>query len=273
MISEAQAAEAPRIVIPTRPLEVPPELLALQPDAVVCYSQAKNPGAYLQSAFGTAAEAIRLVRDTIARQAAGRFYIFEVAQILADANGFPARVVLRDMHRAVEDGRLRFRDVADLPVGPGDPRGEYMTPADLNSWLEGQGAGYRFPAPPTAEASTHAPSASASPAARPEAVAAPAAPEVPDSASAPAVAQPEAVPDGKPEAAEARQDRRLLELRSMGADFVPHGKGWRVTGKRGALAALVEREAGRPMGTKDGVRKDLQRAVQRERERNGRLSR
>ena len=115
---------------------------------------------------------------------------------------------------------------------------------------------------------------SASPAARPEAVAVPAgAPETPDSASAPTVAPPEAVPDGKPEAAEARQDRRLLELRSMGADFVPHGEGWRVTGKRGALAALVKREAGRPMGTKDGVRKDLQRAVQREMERNGRLSR
>jgi hypothetical protein len=173
MISEAQAAEAPRIVIPTRPLEVPPELLALQPDAVVCYSQAKNPGAYLQSAFGTAAEAIRLVRDTIARQAAGRFYIFEVAQILADENGLSARDVLREMLRAVECERLSFRRFCTgLPVGHGDPRGEYMTPADLNSWLEGQGAGYRFPTPQAAEASTHAPStsASASPAAHPEAV-------------------------------------------------------------------------------------------------------
>jgi hypothetical protein len=178
MISEAQAAEAPRIVIPTRPLEVPPELLALQPAAVVCYSQAKNPGAYLQSAFDTAAEVIRLVRDTIARQAAGRFYIFEVAQILADANGLSARDVLREMLRAVECERLSFRRFSTgLPVGHGDPRGEYMTPADLNSWLEGQGAGYRFPTPQAAEASTHAPSASASPAARPEAVAAPAAPE------------------------------------------------------------------------------------------------
>lgn len=174
MISEAQAAEAPRIVIPTRPLEVPPELLALQPDAVVCYSQAKNPGTYLQSAFGTAAEAIQLVRDTIARQAAGRFYIFEAAQVLADANGLSACDVLREMCRAVECERLSFRRFSTgLPVSPGDPRGEYMTPADLNSWLEGQGAGYRFPTPQVAEAPTRAPSASASPAARPEAVAVP----------------------------------------------------------------------------------------------------
>lgn len=56
----------------------------------------------------------------------------------------------------------------------------------------------------------------------------------------------------------------------MGADFVPHGDGWRVIWKRGALAALVKREAGRPMCTKDGIRKDLQRAVQREMGRNGR---
>lgn len=159
MISEAQAAEAPRIVIPTRPLEVPPELLALQPDAVVCYSQAKNPGAYLQSAFGTAAEAIQLVRDTIARQAAGRFYIFEAAQVLADANGFPARVVLREMHRAVEDGRLRFRDVIGQPVRPSDPRGEYMTPDDLNSWLEWAGVGYRFPTPQAAAEPSTSPAA------------------------------------------------------------------------------------------------------------------
>lgn len=121
--------------------------------------------------------------------------------------------------------------------------------------------------------SKRTPPASAAPADCPAAAATTAAREAPTSASAPAGRLPEAVPDGKPEAAEARQDRRLLELRSMGADFVPHGKGWRVTGKRGALAALVKREAGQPMDTKDGVRKDLQRAVQRERERNGRLSR
>lgn len=134
------------------------------------------------------------------------------------------------------------------------------------TWLEAASLAGLLPHQPE-------PPASASPAALPGASPAPAAPAAPDSASAPTVAPPEAAPDGKPEAAEARQDRRLLELRSMGADFVPHGDGWRVTRKRGALAALVEREAGRPMGTKDGVRKDLQRAVQRERERNGRLSR
>lgn len=112
------------------------------------------------------------------------------------------------------------------------------------------------------------------------AVAAPVEPVAAPSASAPAVASPEpvaasveTVPVAKAEGAEKRQDRRLVELRRMGADFVPHGDGWRATGERGALAKLVRRETGKPMGTKDGVRQDLRAAVQRERARNGRPSR
>lgn len=159
--------------------------------------------------------------------------------------------VQRDTLRVIQD---RWSETQALPAArPATPAPSASAPAAA------------LPEPVAAHAEAVAPpSASASPAARPEAVAAPAAPGAPDSASAPTVAPPEAVPDGKPEAAEARQDRRLLELRSMGADFVPHGEGWRVTWKRGALAELVKREAGRPMGTRDGVRKDLQKAVQRE---------
>lgn len=164
MISDAQAAEAPHIVIPTQPKAIPPELLALQPDAIVCYSQARNPGAYLQSAFGTAEHVVRLINETIARQEAGRFYLFEAAQILADENGLSARDLLRDMHRAFEDGRLRFRSLSTgLPVSPRGPCGDYVTPADLNTWLEAYGADYRFQAPQTAATPTTAPSASPAP--------------------------------------------------------------------------------------------------------------
>ena len=108
----------------------------------------------------------------------------------------------------------------------------------------------------------------------PEVVAEPA---VRPSASTPAGADPEtvAVPaePGEVEATEVRQDRRLAWLRGRGGDFVPHGDGWRVTGPKGVLAELVRHEHGKPMNTKDGVRKDLMKAVQRERARNGRVSR
>lgn len=67
---------------------------------------------------------------------------------------------------------------------------------------------------------------------------------------------------------EARQDRRLFRLRELGANFVPHGEGWRVSGRRGALADLIKEEkaAGRPMSDKTDIRKDLKAAAERERE-------
>lgn len=67
---------------------------------------------------------------------------------------------------------------------------------------------------------------------------------------------------------EVRQARRLSRLRELGAGFIPYGAGWRVDGTRGALARLEreEREAGRPMSDKSDIRKDLQAAVERERE-------
>lgn len=75
------------------------------------------------------------------------------------------------------------------------------------------------------------------------------------------------------ETPEARQDRRLSWLRTRGGDFVPHGDGWRVTGPTGLLADLVRLERGKPQATKDGVRKDLMKAVRREKARHGRVSR
>lgn len=100
-------------------------------------------------------------------------------------------------------------------------------------------------------------SASASPAICSEAVTVPAEPISADEVETP----------------EARQDRRLSWLRARGGNFVPHGDGWRVTGAVGLLAKLVRLECGKPQATKDGVRKDLMKAVLREKERHGRVSR
>lgn len=209
------------------------------------------------------------------RHVRGWFLVAELVKMHARQHGWTDEMEAaaeRAALMAAGDGSLPVREFPEGFTAPAESVLRWCELSDFNAWLLSRGV-KPLTLPQAAEAPAPAHSASASPAARPEAVAAPAAPGAPDSASAPTVAPPEAVPDGKPEAAEARQDRRLLELRSMGADFVPHGEGWRVTWKRGALAALVKREAGRPMGTRDGVRKDLQRAVQREMKRNGRVSR
>ena len=170
-----------------------------------------------------------------------------------------ARINLEaELAEMVASGRLKVRDSLTrgphpYPVGAA-LKDAVLLPQEVRRLLAERGVSLPDVAAP---APTHAPSASASPAARPEAVAVPAG----------------AVPMAEAEGAEKRQDRRLAELRSMGADFVPHGKGWRVDRRRGALADLIRREAGKPMGTKDGVRKDLSAAVQREMKRNGRVSR
>ncbi len=94
--------------------------------------------------------------------------------------------------------------------------------------------------------------------------------------AAPAPAPRAGTADAK-ETPEARQDRRLAELRGMGADFVRKGVVGETTGRRGALADLVrlEKQRGNPVNEKDGIRLDLMAAVEREleRKRNGTVSR
>ncbi|MEY8690157.1 MAG: hypothetical protein AB9M53_09825 [Leptothrix sp. (in: b-proteobacteria)] len=151
--------EALRLVIQTRPHDVPAALLALSPVALVHYSDAPNPGVFVSSAFGSAEEVIDRIRSTIARQAAGRFWIFEAAQVLADAHGLIARQVLSSMVRAFEVGRLRVRKLGTgLSADPMQRMGDFVTPADVDAWLEAEGADYRFPPAPSASATNPAPS-------------------------------------------------------------------------------------------------------------------
>lgn len=69
------------------------------------------------------------------------------------------------------------------------------------------------------------------------------------------------------ETVQVRQDRRLSDLRRRGANIVRHGKGWRMSGVRGALADLVlaEQADRRPRSRSHGeVKRDLQAAAERE---------
>ena len=174
----------PEFVIPVRPAGVPPGLCELRPDIHVVGIEPH--GAH----YTTAGKLANHIQGTIERQAAGRFYLWEAAQILADSHGKSLEGIRDAMRRAVSLGALCVRVVgSDEPMSAGsrlriDGMDSYVTPEGLNEWLEAGRYPYRFPV---------AAAPSASPAARPEAGAAPAAPEAPDSASAPAGGLPEAV--------------------------------------------------------------------------------
>lgn len=61
------------------------------------------------------------------------------------------------------------------------------------------------------------------------------------------------------ETIEQRRTRRQDRFHQLGGAVVPHGTGWRMSGKRGALAALVDEEkaAGRTQSDRADVRRDL----------------
>lgn len=217
----------PEFVIPVRPTGVPPGLCELRPDIHVVGIEPH--GAH----YTTAAKLAGYILETIERQAAGRFYLWEAAQILAETHEKSPQGIKNAMRKAFSLGVLRVRMTdSDAPMDS-DSRlrvegmDSYVTPGDLNKWLETDGYPYRFPAAPEpastpieeAAAPIPAPSASASPAARPEA----AAPEAPDSASAPAVASPEPVAapaEAAPETSAQRRERlrvRVNYWRGQGA--------------------------------------------------------
>ena len=155
----------PEFVIPVRPAGVPPGLCELRPDIHVVGIEPH--GAH----YTTAGKLANHIQGTIERQAAGRFYLWEAAQILADSHGKSLEGIRDAMRRAVSLGALCVRVVgSDEPMSAGsrlriDGMDSYVTPEGLNEWLESDRYPYRFPV---------AAAPSASPAALPEAVAVPA---------------------------------------------------------------------------------------------------
>lgn len=158
----------PEFVIPVRPAGVPPGLCELRPDIHVVGIEPH--GAH----YTTAGKLANHIQGTIERQAAGRFYLWEAAQILADSHGKSLEGIRDAMRRAVSLGALCVRVVgSDEPMSVGsrlriDGMDSYVTPEGLNEWLEADRYPYRFPV---------AAAPSASPAVCPEAVAVPAVPE------------------------------------------------------------------------------------------------
>lgn len=158
----------PEFVIPVRPAGVPPGLCELRPDIHVVGIEPH--GAH----YTTAGKLANHIQGTIERQAAGRFYLWEAAQILADSHGKSLEGIRDAMRRAVSLGALCVRVVgSDEPMSVGsrlriDGMDSYVTPEGLNEWLEAGRYPYRFPV---------AAAPSASPAVCPEAVAVPAVPE------------------------------------------------------------------------------------------------
>lgn len=154
----------PEFVIPVRPAGVPPGLCELRPDIHVVGIEPH--GAH----YTTAGKLANHIQGTIERQAAGRFYLWEAAQILADSHGKSLEGIRDAMRRAVSLGALCVRVVgSDEPMSAGsrlriDGMDSYVTPEGLNEWLEADRYPYRFPV---------AAAPSASPAACPDAVAVP----------------------------------------------------------------------------------------------------
>lgn len=186
----------PEFVIPVRPTGVPPGLCELRPDIHVVGIEPH--GAH----YTTAAKLAGYILETIERQAAGRFYLWEAAQILAETHEKSPQGIKNAMRKAFSLGVLRVRMTdSDAPMDS-DSRlrvegmDSYVTPGDLNKWLETDGYPYRFPAAPEpastpieeAAAPIPAPSASAPAVASPEPVAAPAE-AVPDADRPPTVQQ------------------------------------------------------------------------------------
>ena len=108
----------------------------------------------------------------IKRQNRNQFTMYEAAEVLATSNeiGDAKHFLIRRMRPAVESGLLRVTDPLD--GGPIDRRhrlySDWVTPDDINKWLEGEGYPYRWPAPAqdtaplesvVAGGATHAPAA------------------------------------------------------------------------------------------------------------------
>ena len=164
-----------RFTIPLCPAEVPSELLALSDEAPVI-------GIESSGTFDTtAAKLAAYIRETIERQAAGRFYLWEAAQILAETHEKSPQGIKSAMRKAFSLGVLRVRMTdSDAPMDS-DSRlrvegmDSYVTPGDLNKWLEADGYPYRFPVASEPASAPAVAAAAPTPAvAPPEPVAAPA---------------------------------------------------------------------------------------------------
>ncbi|OYY27829.1 MAG: hypothetical protein B7Y20_10705 [Acidovorax sp. 16-64-162] len=113
------------------------------------------------SGSSKAADAIADIQRTMARQAKGNFTMPEVADVLAAANSFDAyRFLTNEMHPAARAGALTLTN----PEFGGPLVGrdcmvfhDWVTPANLDAWLERAGFPFRWPLNPEPQAAAPAP--------------------------------------------------------------------------------------------------------------------
>ena len=150
----SEQEKTPFFKVPAVPLCVDADLLALPPDTWV---HVRNVScADMGSGSCKAADAVAEIQRTMARQAKGNFTMTEVADVLAAANSFDAyRFLTIEMHPAALAGSLTLTN----PEFGGPLVGrdsmefhDWVTPANLDAWLERAGFPFRWPLKPEPQA-------------------------------------------------------------------------------------------------------------------------
>lgn len=155
----SEQEQTPFFKVPVVPLCVDADLLALPPDTWVHIRNVSC--ADMGSGSCKAADAIADIQRTMARQVRGNFTMPEVADVLAAANSFDAyRFLTIEMHPAALAGALTLTN----PEFGGPLVGrdsmefhDWVTPANLDAWLERAGFPFRWPLNPEPQAATPAP--------------------------------------------------------------------------------------------------------------------
>ena len=141
------APAVPHFITSTRPVTVPPELLALAADARITYEH--SIAGQRGSGMTNAGDYREVMRETIARQAEGYFTLNEAAQVLADSRpGLDPMDTVKRFRLAhakgelpIHHGRSRF------PLEVGETIRDFLDlleEAELDAWLRAS-AGYGFP--------------------------------------------------------------------------------------------------------------------------------
>lgn len=133
---------------PARPLSVDPVLPTLKKGEEIRVSS--NVGGVHSTVKMCAGEFIAEIEAVMKRQGEGFFTVAEAAQVLTDGQGMSdVRHIINQMHGAFTVGGLRIRDYQSrLPHATESEILDFLslvTVSDIDAWLEGTGAGYRFP--------------------------------------------------------------------------------------------------------------------------------
>jgi hypothetical protein len=86
--------------------------------------------------------------ERIKRQSEGYFTLNEAAEILAPVSGEDSANLERDMQTAHREDKLIVRNPVHkrpIPLTEKSSWSDFVTPADVDAWLENQGVDYRFP--------------------------------------------------------------------------------------------------------------------------------